>query len=69
MTTAIKKPAIRLVTVADKYLDIIPKPKSASVKSVAVKGVTLLLSMIPLVIPNPIHIVLIKVKKKVLRCV
>ena len=50
-----------VVTNLDKYLDIIPSPNSASVKSVAVKGVTLLLNIIPLVTPNPIQIVVIKV--------
>ena len=55
-----------VVTNLDKYLDIIPSPNSASVKSVAVKGVTLLLNIIPLVTPNPIQIVVIKVNKNLL---
>ena len=65
-TKIINRPLIMVVTNLDKYLDIIPSPNSASVKSVAVKGVTLLLNIIPLVTPNPIQIVVIKVNKNLL---
>ena len=66
ITNTIKKPLIKLVMKGDKYLEIIPSPNSARVKSVAVNGVTLLLNIIPFVTPKPIQIVVINVKKKVL---